>query len=126
MGEFQSRTTNGKDYEEMSPDKSQVDTSENPTGEQPSARATEYETRLTEVIALVARVRHQINNPLTGVLGHAQLLLREDLSDKVKQRVQKIEELALRLADIVAELRSVQGPDRPTAAQDTATDPGKS
>lgn len=110
----------------MSPDKSRFDTSENPTGEQPNARVAEYEARLAEVIALVARVRHQINNPLTGVLGHAQLLLREDLSDKVKQRVLKIEELALRLAEIVVELRAVQGPERPPAAPDTATDPGKS
>ena len=109
----------------MSPDKSQSDTCESLTEEQPGARVTEYETRLTEVVALVARVRHQINNPLTGVLGHAQLLLREDLSDKVKQRVQKIEELALRLADIVAELRSVQSPEGSSTAPDTATDPGK-
>ena len=108
----------------MSPDKSRIDTSENPTG-QPGG-VSEYETRLAEVVALVARVRHQMNNPLTGVLGHAQLLLREDLSDKVKQRVLKIEELALRLAEIVAELRSVQSPERPIAAQDTGTDPGKS
>lgn len=110
----------------MSPDKSRFDTSENPTGEQSDPGVSEYETRLREVIALVARVRHQINNPLTGVLGHAQLLLREDLSDKVKQRVLKIEELALRLADIVAELRSVQTPEPSTGAQDTATDSGKS
>ena len=110
----------------MSPDKSRFDTSENPPGEQPNAGVTDYETRLTEVIALVARVRHQINNPLTGVLGHAQLLLREDLSDKVKQRVLKIEELALRLADIVAELRSVQSPERSSTAPDVAADPGKS
>ena len=110
----------------MSPDKSRFDTSENPTGEQPDAGVSDYETRLTEVIALVARVRHQMNNPLTGVLGHAQLLLREDLSDKAKQRVLKIEELALRLAEIVAELRAVQNPERPSTAPDTATDPGKS
>jgi signal transduction histidine kinase len=110
----------------MSSDKSRFNTSETPPREQPNDRLTEYETRLLEVVTLVARVRHEINNPLTGVLGHAQLLLREDLSDKVKQRVLKIEELALRLAEIVAELRSVQSLERPTAAQDTATDPGKS
>src|SRR3989442_15579152 len=110
----------------MSPDKSRFDTSENPTGEQPNAGITEYETRLAEVIALVARVRHQINNPLTGVLGHAQLLLREDLSDKVKQRVLKIEELALRLADIVAQLRPIQNPERPGMAPGTSAEHGQS
>ena|SRR2546426_2652537 len=109
----------------MSSDKSRFDTSETPSREQQNDRLTEYETRLLEVVTLVARVRHEINNPLTGVLGHAQLLLREDLSDRVKQRVLKIEELALRLADIVAQLRPIQNPERPTAAQDPATDPGK-
>ena len=110
----------------MSPDKSRFDTSENLTEEEPGAGVTEYETRLTEVVTLVARVRHEINNPLTGVLGHAQLLLREDLSDKVKQRVLKIEELALRLAEIVAQLRAIQNPERPGMAPGTSADPGKS
>ena len=40
----------------------------------------EYETRINEIADLVTRVRHEINNPLTGVLGQAQLLLREELS----------------------------------------------
>ena len=110
----------------MSSDKSRFDTSETPSREQQNDRLTEYETRLLEVVTLVARVRHEINNPLTGVLGHAQLLLREDLSDKVKQRVLKIEELALRLADIVAQLRSIQTPERPGMAPGTLADPGKS
>ena len=110
----------------MSSDKSRFDTSETPSREQQNDRLTEYETRLLEVVTLVARVRHEINNPLTGVLGHAQLLLREDLSDRVKQRVLKIEELALRLADIVAQLRPIQNPERPGMAPGTSADPGKS
>ena len=69
-----------------------------------------YEARLNEVTELIARVRHEINNPLTGVLGQAQLLLREELSDKVRKRAQTIEELALRLRDIVGQLRQVQRP----------------
>jgi signal transduction histidine kinase len=67
-----------------------------------------YETRLDEVAEMITRVRHEINNPLTGVLGQAQLLLREELSDKARKRVQIIEELAVRLRDIVAQLRQVQ------------------
>ena len=70
-----------------------------------------YRLRLEETAALVARIRHEINNPLTGVLGQAQLLLREDLSEKSRKRVQTIEGLALRLRDIVAQLREVQKPD---------------
>ncbi|HEY8184677.1 MAG TPA: histidine kinase dimerization/phospho-acceptor domain-containing protein [Pyrinomonadaceae bacterium] len=67
-----------------------------------------YEIRMDEVAEMITRVRHEINNPLTGVLGQAQLLLREELSDKARKRVQIIEQLAVRLRDIVAQLRQVQ------------------
>jgi two-component system, NtrC family, sensor kinase len=69
-----------------------------------------YRDRLDEVAQLVANIRHEINNPLTGVLGQAQLLLREDLSDRARKRVETIEELASRIRDIVAQLREVQKP----------------
>lgn len=72
------------------------------------ARVAECEARIEEIAELVARVRHEINNPLTGVLGQAQLLLREDLNDKARKRAQTIEDLAIRLRDIVAQLREVQ------------------
>jgi len=55
-------------------------------------------------------VRHEINNPLTGVLGQAQLLLREELNEKARTRAETIESLAMRIRDIVAELRRVQRP----------------
>ena len=77
------------------------------------ARVAECEARLEEIAELVARVRHEINNPLTGVLGQAQLLLREDLNDKARKRAQTIEEMAIRLRDIVAQLREVQRPPNP-------------
>lgn len=70
--------------------------------------ATKYRLRLDEVIDLVAHIRHEINNPLTGVLGQAQLLLREDLSDRARKRAQTIEQLAIRMRDIVGQLRDVQ------------------
>ena len=68
----------------------------------------QYRLKLEETAALVARIRHEINNSLTGVLGKAQLLLREDLSERSRKRVQTIEDLALRLRDVVAQLRAVQ------------------
>jgi signal transduction histidine kinase len=70
-----------------------------------------YRDRLDEVADLVARIRHEINNPLTGVLGQAQLLLREELSDRARKRAQTIEELAIRIRDIVAQLRDIQKPN---------------
>jgi len=74
-----------------------------------------YEAKLNEMAEVVARVRHEINNPLTGVLGQAQLLLREDLNERARKRAQTIEELAIRLRDIVGQLRKIQKPvERPS------------
>lgn len=72
----------------------------------------EQEARLTEIAELVAHVRHEINNPLTGVLGQAQLLLREELSESARKRVVTIEQLAGRIRDTVAQLRAVQRPQQ--------------
>ena len=72
----------------------------------------EYEAKMDEVADLITRVRHEINNPLTGVLGQAQLLLREDLSERAKKRAETIEALAIRIRDIVAQLRQVQKTSR--------------
>jgi len=71
---------------------------------------SEHETHLNEVADLVAFVRHEINNPLTGVIGQTQLLLREDLTETARRRVETIESLALRIRDTVAQLRQVQRP----------------
>ncbi len=75
-----------------------------------AALLAEYEARIEEVADLIARVRHEINNPLAGVLGQAQLLLREELSDKARKRAETIEELAIRVRDVVAQLRQIQKP----------------
>ena len=76
----------------------------------PEEQVIFYRNRLDEVAQLVAHIRHEINNPLTGVLGQAQLLLREDLTDRARKRAETIEELAIRIRDIVAQLREVQKP----------------
>ena len=70
----------------------------------------DYEAQLDDVAELVARVRHEINNPLAGILGQAQLLLREELNDKARRRAETIEQLATRLRDVVAQLREIQKP----------------
>jgi len=80
-----------------------------------------YRLKLEETADLVARIRHEINNPLTGVLGQAQLLLREDLSERSRKRVKTIEDLALRLRDVVAQLREVQRPGGDSEANGAAS-----
>jgi signal transduction histidine kinase len=82
------------------------------TEQQLRSLLAEQEARLTEVAELVAHVRHEINNPLTGVLGQAQLLLREELSESARRRVVTIEQLAGRIRDTVAQLREVQRPQQ--------------
>jgi signal transduction histidine kinase len=77
-----------------------------------------YRLQLEETADLVARIRHEINNPLTGVLGQAQLLLREELSERSRKRVKTIEDLALRLRDVVAQLREVQRPGSDSGSTD--------
>jgi signal transduction histidine kinase len=84
-----------------------------------------YRLQLEETADLVARIRHEINNPLTGVLGQAQLLLREELSERSRKRVKTIEDLALRLRDVVAQLREVQRPSNESESTDQ-NEPNKS
>ena len=75
-----------------------------------SALVADYETKMTDAAALVAHVRHEINNPLAALLGQAQLLLREELAGKSRERAETIEMLAIRIKEIVGELRQVQTP----------------
>ncbi|MCH7765460.1 MAG: hypothetical protein IH916_02765 [Acidobacteria bacterium] len=51
-------------------------------------------------------VRHEINNPLTGILGNAELILasEHELPDEVRSRVTTIVHLAVRLRDLVKSL----------------------
>ena len=81
------------------------------------AIVADYEKKMTEAATLIARLRHEINNPLAALLGQAQLLLREELPDKPRKRVETIESLAVRIKEIVAELRGIQTPI-PAAGRD--------
>jgi signal transduction histidine kinase len=89
-------------------EKQDHDDPENASDEKISGIVAGYESKIDDIAELVARVRHEINNPLTGVLGQAQLLLREDLSESARKRAQTIEALAIRLRDVVGQLRDVQ------------------
>ncbi|HEY6118681.1 MAG TPA: histidine kinase dimerization/phospho-acceptor domain-containing protein [Pyrinomonadaceae bacterium] len=74
------------------------------------ALVADYQAKLTDAAALVARVRHEINNPLAALLGQAQLMLREELSEKSRKRAETIESQAKRIEEIVGELRDIQMP----------------
>jgi signal transduction histidine kinase len=96
---------------QMSTDKASDPTTE-PMEQRLRSLIAEHEAKLNEIADLVAHVRHEINNPLTGVIGQAQLLLREELSLTARRRVETIEQLAARIRDTVAQLRDVQRPPK--------------
>ena len=101
-----------QDKETAASNSPENNSAENNSEDRTRSLVADYEARLDEVAELVARVRHEINNPLAGVLGQAQLLLREELNEKARKRAETIEELAIRLRDIVAQLRQIQKPAR--------------
>ncbi|MDY7040036.1 MAG: GAF domain-containing protein [Chloroflexota bacterium] len=70
--------------------------------------------RLAAIGQIGLTIRHEINNPLTGILGLAQWLLEQDsdLSDSARDDLKMIEEMAVRIRDIVKKLETAE--DRTT------------
>ncbi len=65
--------------------------------------------RLGAIMETAATVSHEINNPLTAVLGNVQLMLlkSEGLSDDVIKKLKVIEESALRIKDVTQKLMNI-------------------
>ena len=56
-------------------------------------------------------LEHEINNPLSALLGHAELLLMDgDLSAGQREELQTVREQAERIADVVRRLAKLKGP----------------
>jgi PAS domain S-box-containing protein len=67
-------------------------------------RKAQLTSRLASVGEMASGIAHEINNPLTGVIGFAQLLLQEDLPDKVRKDVETINDGAQRVANVIQRL----------------------
>jgi signal transduction histidine kinase len=62
--------------------------------------------RLGAVVETAVTVNHEINNPLTAILGNVQLLLlkRDTLDEELQRKLETIEEAAMKIRDVTQKL----------------------
>lgn len=84
------------------------DTSSAETPEELRRLLSACDARLRGVSELVTHTRHDLNNLLTGIFGQTQLILmREEVTEGTRRRLETLEELAKRMKEVVAQLNDV-------------------
>ena len=92
----------------MAVDGSQLDQAAEQKVESLERELRERQQRLAETFARLSKLTHQINNPLTSLIGRAQLLPMMGSDEARTQKALKvIEESSRRVADLVRELAYV-------------------
>ena len=70
--------------------------------------------KLSAIGGLISGIAHELNNPLTGVMGYSQLLqMRKDIDNKARESLSKINNLAERCQKIVQNLLSFARKQKP-------------
>lgn len=65
-----------------------------------------YSSKMATVGTLSRGIAHELNNPLTGIIGYSKQLLKKDnINEELKVKVEKIYKLGDRANDIIRELR---------------------
>ncbi|MFQ5500399.1 MAG: histidine kinase dimerization/phospho-acceptor domain-containing protein [Candidatus Zixiibacteriota bacterium] len=77
--------------------------------------------RLTAIIETAVTVNHEVNNPLTAILGNIQLLLmkRTDLDDDLRAKLKTVEESAMKIRDVTQKLLRLTSAKSVRYADDT-------
>jgi C4-dicarboxylate-specific signal transduction histidine kinase len=57
-------------------------------------------THLASIGQMASGIAHEINNPLTGVVGFSQLLINRDIPEDIKEDLEIINNVAQRAAKI--------------------------
>lgn len=73
----------------------------------------ELTSRLAAIGEMAAGIAHEINNPLTSVLGFSELLLKQDPPENIKEELQIVADGSQRIANIVKRLLTFARQNKP-------------
>ena len=78
--------------------------------------------RLGAIIETAVTVNHEINNPLTAILGNIQLLLmkKEDLDEETARKLRVVEQSALKIRDVTQRLLKITSAKSVTYVEGTS------